>query len=139
MRSKCILAASILLGALRCSLAKPKKADVIIVLDGFRRDYYGGQNNFDTPHLDEMVAEGAFVPDIAPVFPSSRFPNLASLITGRYSQSHDVIDSAVYSKLEQKKLFANDTLFWNKTRSLGTIWVRQDYSKLKKNLKNSQM
>ena len=70
-----------------------------------------------------MVGEGAFVSDVAPVFPSSRFPNIASLITGRYSQSHDVIDSAVYSKADGEKVYANATRFWEKTRMLGTIWV----------------
>lgn len=126
MRCKRILAASILVvvGSLcGSSLAKPKKADVLIVLDGFRHDYYRGQYDFDTPNLDEMVGEGAFVPDVAPVFPSSLFPNIASLLTGRYSETHDVIDSAVYSREEREKLYANDTRFWDKTRSLGTIWV----------------
>ena len=125
MRCTRLLSASILvvvsLGV--SSLAKPKKADVLIVLDGFRHDYYRGQHDFATPNLDAMVGEGAFASDVAPVFPSSRFPNIASLVTGRYAESHDVIDSAVYSKVEGEKLYANETRFWNKTRSLGTIWV----------------
>ena len=44
-----------------------------------------------------------------------------------YSESHDVIDSAVYSKEEGEKLYANETRFWDKTRSLGTIWVSRNW------------
>ena len=119
----------LLTGFLLCgtSLAKPKRADVLIVLDGFRHDYYRGAYDFDTPNLDALVSEGAFVPDVAPVFPSSRFPNIASLLTGRYSESHDVIDSAVYSKESREKVYANETRFWDKTRSLGTIWVSKNW------------
>ena len=41
MGCKRVLAAFILAGSLcGCSVAKPKKADVLIVLDGFRHDYY---------------------------------------------------------------------------------------------------
>ncbi len=102
--------------------AKPRKAKILIVLDGFPSDY-GRDESFKKPNLDEYGQVGSYVADVEPVFPSSRYPNIASMLTGVYSDTHDVLDNEVYSKDDEAKLYSGDAEFWRTTRELRTIWV----------------
>jgi predicted AlkP superfamily pyrophosphatase or phosphodiesterase len=111
----CLFTASAVVG-------KPRSANILIVLDGFRHDYYGDEA-FSTPNLDMLVKAGAMVRDVTPVFPSSYYPNIASILTGVYADRHNVLDTEVFSKETQSKLHSNDTEFWKSARDIGTIWV----------------
>ena len=48
---------------------------------------------YATPNLDKVwKTEGILVPRLQPEFPASRLPFLASLLTGRHSETHEVMD-----------------------------------------------
>jgi predicted AlkP superfamily pyrophosphatase or phosphodiesterase len=49
---------------------------------------------YATPNLDKIwKTEGVLVPRLQPEFPASRIPFLASLLTGRHSEKHEVLIS----------------------------------------------
>ena len=50
------------------------------------------KNFIETPYLDQIWKnEGVLVPRLQPDFPASRTPFLASLLTGRHSDRHEVL------------------------------------------------
>ncbi|XP_059094082.1 glycerophosphocholine choline phosphodiesterase ENPP6-like isoform X1 [Tigriopus californicus] len=99
---------------------KPKTATILIVMDGLRHDYVTPE---DTPHLNKMIDSGVFLPKIIPEFPSLKYPNIASLLTGMYTENHNVLNSeSVFSVELNRTIFRNETQFWSKTKSIGTIW-----------------
>lgn len=103
--------------------AKPKSATILIVMDGLRHDYVTPEN---TPNLNSMIDSGVLLPKIIPEFPSLKYPNLASLLTGVYTENHNVLNSdSIFSVKMNRTIFRNETEFWAKTRSIGTIWVGQ--------------
>lgn len=109
-----------ILGVLVQVRARPESLTVLIVLDGFRHDYLDG---YSAPHIQKLVSEGVLVPDVTPIFPASKWPNLASLITGHYPDAHNVLDTEVYDPIRNVTLHKNETEFWNSTLRLKTLWV----------------
>ncbi len=96
---------------------------VLLVLDGFRHDYLelfeGG-----VPNLLKLKLNGTYVKKVRPVFPASRYPNLATLVTGVYTENHDVLDDEVFDRELGENIYKDQAVFWKKARQAGTIWVR---------------
>jgi predicted AlkP superfamily pyrophosphatase or phosphodiesterase len=77
------------------SAAQQQKPYVVLVsLDGFRYDYL---RKYAAPHLAELAARGASVPDgMLPSYPSTTFPNHLSIITGLYPEHHGIVANVFY-------------------------------------------
>jgi ectonucleotide pyrophosphatase/phosphodiesterase family protein 5 len=65
---------------------------VLIGLDGFRADYLARGH---APVLAEMATRGALSEGLIPVFPSLTFPNHVTLVTGRLSQHHGIVNNVM--------------------------------------------
>ncbi len=99
------------------------RVTVLIVLDGFRHDYLNA--TFHAPNLLALSSSGVLVPRLKPVFPAFKLANLASLITGAYSEEHNVIDDhEVFDAQLKRVVNESEARFWSGVRELGSIWVR---------------
>ena len=63
--------------------------------------------------------------DVFPVFPSAKYPNIVSMMTGTFAENHNVLDEEIYDSKSKRTISKNETVFWKSTRELGTIWVRK--------------
>lgn len=106
--------------SLRNVCGLPNRLTVLIVADGLKTEYV---SEATTPHLHSLVKTGITVKGITPIFPALKYPNIASLLTGVYAETHNVLDSVVFDKQEGRNIFRNESGFWNSTRDIGTIWV----------------
>ena len=61
---------------------------VMISIDGFRWDYL---DNFATPEMNRLAAQGVRAERLIPVFPTLTFPNHYSLATGLYPANHGIV------------------------------------------------
>nr|XP_040574152.1 bis(5'-adenosyl)-triphosphatase ENPP4-like isoform X2 [Lepeophtheirus salmonis] len=94
---------------------------LFVVLDGFRFDYV---KLFQTPNIARITnGENTFFhPGILPVFPTTTLPNLASMITGNFSDTHGItIKDPVHSH-SKKDVTPSSPEYWGKLRKMGTIW-----------------
>eukprot|EP00095_Tigriopus_kingsejongensis_P007450 snap_masked-scaffold403_size186359-processed-gene-0.34 protein:Tk07450 transcript:snap_masked-scaffold403_size186359-processed-gene-0.34-mRNA-1 annotation:"trna pseudouridine synthase 3" len=106
--------------AVELILAKPESTTILVILDGMRHDYLSPEA---TPNLNAMVEKGVHIPKVMPIFPAMKYPNLASLLTGVYSENHNVLNSDSYfSQKHQRLVFKNETAFWEGMTKMGTIW-----------------
>src|SRR3989304_6402520 len=106
MQLKYLLASTVLIGSnalantpgQRAQKSQPaiKPRNIVFILsDDHRYDYMGFINKvpwLKTPHMDRMVAEGAYIRN-AFVTTSLCSPSRASILTGMYSHSHKVVDN----------------------------------------------
>ena len=103
-----------------CSNAKPKSVTIWMIVDGFRADYW---DNYDIPHLRILATEGVRVADVTPVFPSSWIPNVASMISGVYTNKHNIVDEVMFDKETKSQFDKTDPRFWEDVVKIGSIWV----------------
>ena len=90
----------------------------MIVLDGFRPDYLQ-----DNEFMQRFKNNASSAENVYPVFPSSRLPNVASLITGLYSERHNVTADEVVDGDGNVLYDAKDERFWAEMRAkYETIW-----------------
>ncbi|XP_061839406.1 autotaxin [Nerophis lumbriciformis] len=68
---------------------------IILSVDGFRASYMK-RGHTVIPNIDKLRTCGTHAPYMRPVYPSKTFPNLYSLATGLYPESHGIIDNAMY-------------------------------------------
>jgi predicted AlkP superfamily pyrophosphatase or phosphodiesterase len=61
---------------------------ILVSIDGFRWDY---QDQYETPALDRIAAEGVRAESLQPVYPSLTFPNHFSIATGLYPAEHGIV------------------------------------------------
>eukprot|EP01012_Entosiphon_sulcatum_P006598 TRINITY_DN13136_c0_g1_i1.p2 TRINITY_DN13136_c0_g1~~TRINITY_DN13136_c0_g1_i1.p2 ORF type:complete len:470 (-),score=84.72 TRINITY_DN13136_c0_g1_i1:14-1423(-) len=77
---------------LACALAEPV---ILVSFDGFRHDYYD-YPNASLPSFKRLAREGARVQQLVNIFPTKTFPNHWTLATGRYAESHGIVDNRMY-------------------------------------------
>ena len=85
---------------------------ILICLDGFRWDYMG---KADTPNLDFIAKTGVHAPYVNNVFPTVTMPNLYTIVTGLYPESHGIIANEMFDP-EFGAVFDsnnNETRWWN--------------------------
>ena len=63
---------------------------VLVGLDGFRADYLSRGHS---PVLAQMAQAGAVSEGLIPSFPSLTFPNHVTLVTGRLTQKHGIVNN----------------------------------------------
>lgn len=66
---------------------------IIVSSDGFRWDYYG---RIETPGIDKIIEKGVHVKNLKNSFATVTFPNHYSLVTGKYEESHGIVDNSMY-------------------------------------------
>ncbi|XP_037829720.1 ectonucleotide pyrophosphatase/phosphodiesterase family member 2-like [Kryptolebias marmoratus] len=68
---------------------------IILSVDGFRASYVK-RGNTVIPNIEKLRTCGTHAPYMRPVYPSKTFPNLYSLATGLYPESHGIIGNSMY-------------------------------------------
>uniref|UniRef100_A0A8C6PGE6 Ectonucleotide pyrophosphatase/phosphodiesterase 2 n=1 Tax=Nothobranchius furzeri TaxID=105023 RepID=A0A8C6PGE6_NOTFU len=68
---------------------------IILTVDGFRASYVK-RGNAVIPHIEKLRTCGTHAPYMRPVYPSKTFPNLYSLATGLYPESHGIVGNSMY-------------------------------------------
>lgn len=85
---------------------------ILLCLDGFRWDY---MTKADTPNLDFIAKTGVHAPYVKNVFPTVTMPNLYSIVTGLYPESHGIIANEMFDP-EFRAMFDsnnNETRWWD--------------------------
>jgi predicted AlkP superfamily pyrophosphatase or phosphodiesterase len=68
---------------------------ILVSLDGFRWDYLD-KFKAQTPHLNQLAAQGVRMERLIPVFPSLTFPNHYTIVTGLWPEHHGIINNRMY-------------------------------------------
>ncbi|XP_077383706.1 autotaxin isoform X4 [Festucalex cinctus] len=68
---------------------------IILSVDGFRASYMK-RGKTVIPNIEKLRKCGTHAPFMRPVYPSKTFPNLYSLATGLYPESHGIIGNSMY-------------------------------------------
>ncbi|KAG9333108.1 hypothetical protein JZ751_013487 [Albula glossodonta] len=68
---------------------------IMLSLDGFRASYMK-RGNTVIPNIDKLRTCGTHAPYMRPVYPSKTFPNLYSLATGLYPESHGIVGNSMH-------------------------------------------
>lgn len=109
-----------MISASSTSRNRPKEPIVILIaLDGFRWDY---MSKADTPNMDSIVNEGVKAPFIKNAFPTVTMPNMYTIVTGLYPESHGIIANEMYDPTFQAIFDSanNESRWWNGGEP---IWV----------------
>ncbi|XP_076862144.1 autotaxin isoform X2 [Brachyhypopomus gauderio] len=68
---------------------------IILSLDGFRASYIKKGESV-IPNIHKLRSCGTHAPHMRPVYPSKTFPNLYTLATGLYPESHGIVCNTMY-------------------------------------------
>uniref|UniRef100_A0A673C2T1 SMB domain-containing protein n=1 Tax=Sphaeramia orbicularis TaxID=375764 RepID=A0A673C2T1_9TELE len=68
---------------------------IMLSVDGFRASYVKRGNSV-IPNIEKLRTCGTHAPYMRPVYPSKTFPNLYSLATGLYPESHGIVGNSMY-------------------------------------------
>ncbi|XP_005944849.1 ectonucleotide pyrophosphatase/phosphodiesterase family member 2 [Haplochromis burtoni] len=68
---------------------------IMLSLDGFRASYLKKDQSV-IPNLHKLGGCGTSTPYMRPVYPSKTFPNLYTLATGLYPESHGIVGNTMY-------------------------------------------
>src|SRR5580658_8631410 len=91
-----LIAPVILAGAEEPNLGGPRDRILILVsLDGFRWDYLQ-KFKAQTPHLNQLAAEGVHAQRLISAFPSLTFPNHYTIVTGLWPEHHGIVNNRMY-------------------------------------------
>jgi predicted AlkP superfamily pyrophosphatase or phosphodiesterase len=104
----CVLGLAVLIGVESSHRVAPRDRILILVsLDGFRCDYLQ-KFKAQTPHLNQLAAEGVHMERLIPVFPSLTFPNHYSIVTGLWPEHHGIINNRMYDPNFQTNFYIFD-------------------------------
>jgi predicted AlkP superfamily pyrophosphatase or phosphodiesterase len=80
----------------KVSAVAPRDRILILVsLDGFRWDYLQ-KFKAQTPHLNQLAAEGVHAERLISAFPSLTFPNHYTIVTGLWPEHHGIVNNRMY-------------------------------------------
>ncbi|KAK2887799.1 hypothetical protein Q8A67_016027 [Cirrhinus molitorella] len=68
---------------------------IILSLDGFRASYIKKGKSV-LPNIHKLRSCGTHAPHMRPMYPSKTFPNLYTLATGLYPESHGIVCNSMY-------------------------------------------
>ena len=104
----CAIALVVFFGAQKFRTVAPRDRILIMVsLDAFRWDYLQ-KFKAQTPHLNQLAAEGVHVQRLIPVFPSLTFPNHLSIVTGLYPEHHGIVANNFYDPARNARYAMTD-------------------------------
>lgn len=78
---------------------------VLVSIDGFRWDY---PDQYVTPAIDRLIANGVRAQSLRPQFPTVTFPNHYSIATGLTPSNHGIVANAFPSRDRQRWYSLND-------------------------------
>ncbi|XP_061676074.1 ectonucleotide pyrophosphatase/phosphodiesterase family member 2 isoform X3 [Syngnathoides biaculeatus] len=81
--------------AAECPAGFVRSPLIILSLDGFRASYMK-RGNTVIPNIEKLRSCGTHAPFMRPMYPTKTFPNLYSLATGLYPESHGIIGNTMY-------------------------------------------
>jgi hypothetical protein len=73
---------------------------VLLSLDGFRPDYL---TLYPAPNLQRIVQRGTTAESLAPVFPTSTFPNHYTQVTGLYPERHGIVGNSFWDPQREQQ------------------------------------
>lgn len=92
----CLIALAARAGGQTLDAVAPRDRILILVsLDGFRWDYLQ-KFKAQTPHLNELAAEGVHAQRLISAFPSLTFPNHYTIVTGLWPEHHGIVNNSMY-------------------------------------------
>ncbi|XP_055083885.1 ectonucleotide pyrophosphatase/phosphodiesterase family member 2 isoform X2 [Periophthalmus magnuspinnatus] len=68
---------------------------IMLSMDGFRASYMK-RGSAVIPNIEKLRTCGTHAPYMRPVYPTKTFPNLYSLATGLYPESHGIVGNSMY-------------------------------------------
>ncbi|XP_018582735.1 ectonucleotide pyrophosphatase/phosphodiesterase family member 2 isoform X2 [Scleropages formosus] len=68
---------------------------ILLSVDGFRASYMK-KGSVVIPTMDKLRSCGTHAPHMRPVYPTKTFPNLYTLATGLYPESHGIVGNSMY-------------------------------------------
>ncbi|XP_066547715.1 ectonucleotide pyrophosphatase/phosphodiesterase family member 2 isoform X2 [Amia ocellicauda] len=68
---------------------------IMVSIDGFRASYMK-KGNTVIPNIDKLRTCGTHSPYMRPVYPTKTFPNLYTLATGLYPESHGIVGNSMH-------------------------------------------
>jgi predicted AlkP superfamily pyrophosphatase or phosphodiesterase len=92
----CLMASAALAAAEDAGVVSARDRILILVsIDAFRWDY---QEKFrtQTPHLNQLAAEGVHAQRLISAFPSLTFPNHYTIVTGLWPEHHGIVNNRMY-------------------------------------------
>jgi len=99
---------------------------IMVTLDGLRPEFYLS-NDWNTPHLKQLVKKGAFAEGVVSVFPAMTFPSHTTMVTGVAPETHGIFYNSVF-----EPDVANGNIYWNfKQITSPTIWEAAQKAGLK--------
>ncbi|XP_053322601.1 ectonucleotide pyrophosphatase/phosphodiesterase family member 2 isoform X2 [Spea bombifrons] len=78
-----------------CPLGFVRPPLIIFSVDGFRASYMK-EGHKKMPNIDKLRTCGTHSPYMRPVYPTKTFPNLYTLATGLYPESHGIVGNSMY-------------------------------------------
>uniref|UniRef100_A0A8C5PCB6 Ectonucleotide pyrophosphatase/phosphodiesterase 2 n=1 Tax=Leptobrachium leishanense TaxID=445787 RepID=A0A8C5PCB6_9ANUR len=78
-----------------CPLGFVRPPLIIFSVDGFRASYMK-EGSKTLPNIDKLRTCGTHSPYMRPVYPTKTFPNLYTLATGLYPESHGIVGNSMY-------------------------------------------
>ncbi|XP_074652631.1 glycerophosphocholine cholinephosphodiesterase ENPP6-like [Tubulanus polymorphus] len=94
---------------------------LVLLFDGLRWDYVADDDR-SLPGFATVFKNGVKADHLRPVFPTLCYPNLYSLATGLYPESHGMIGNYMYDSVEDEHFKAKSTksFWWNGAEP---IWI----------------
>lgn len=90
---------------------------IFITIDGFRPDFYL-EDGWKTPHLRELMKDGAYARGVNSVFPSMTYPSHTTIVTGVQPARHGVYYNGMYDSHG-----AGGKIYWNDSSiHAPTLW-----------------
>ena len=101
------------------STAASNSTVILIALDGFRWDFI---SKASTPNLDFIAGGGVKAKYVENVFPTVAMPNLYTIVTGLYPESHGIIANKMFDPDFNATFLRsnNETRWWDGAEP---IWV----------------
>ena len=107
-----VLTLHVLVFAFVSSASRNRSTVILLSLDGFRWDYMA---KADTPNMDFIAKTGVQAPFVKNVFPTVSMPNLYTIVTGLFPESHGIIANEMFDP-EFRAAFDssnNESRWWN--------------------------
>lgn len=94
------------------SASRNRSTVILLGLDGFRWDFMSKAN---TPNMDSIVKTGVKAPFVKSVFPTVTMPNLYTIVTGLYPESHGIIANEMFDPVFRATFDSsnNESRWWN--------------------------
>lgn len=97
---------------------EPKQKLLILMIGGFRHDYFTRDGN-NLIGFSRLRIEGASADHLMPVFPSDSYPNWYTAATGLYPEKHGIVTRKFYDRSTNQLHIDNLEPIWTQAVSKG--------------------